>query len=325
MTVTGSATAQEPYPDDNSQTEGSNHDGPGGPGGAIGEDCTKDRWLAPVTNLIVHTAAFGGSADQQAQLIQAINDVNDEFNRIGGSQAYVSPVQTTILPFSLDLTGSNADQTIHVGLAPDLPEPEGTASEAVGSTKRAEWDYDCQLIRTVNIGFLSELEYDWNYSTHQDDGVANTTYYETGKRDQADNVYFRISYLHELLHAFGLEHSSDTYAFTNYGERPWANRPGADSIRPLPADIRALRSMYPAGTGRSDVALLNTWFDPADTSVGAARQKMLCNPSQARIGAPCSPTSAEPVALKRVTPTCARTTPCSPDSRSRTTRRARWT
>lgn len=66
----------------------------------------------------------------------------------------------------------------------------------------------------------------------------------------------------------------------NYGERPWANRTGPHSIRPLPADIRKLCSLYPLGTTRTEVAVLNTWYDPADVTAGAASQRMLCKPSQ---------------------------------------------
>jgi len=109
---------------------------------------------------------------------------------------------------------------------------------------------------------------------------ADAASYDTGKRDESGVDYFRISYLHELLHAFGLDHSADAYAFMNYGERPWANRTGPNSIRPLPADIRKLRSLYPLGTTRTEVAVLNTWYDPTDVTAGPANQKMLCKPSQ---------------------------------------------
>jgi hypothetical protein len=36
----------------------------------------------------------------------------------------------------------------------------------------------------------------------------------------------------EPLDTFGLSHTADTYAFTNGNERPWANRTGAEAIRP---------------------------------------------------------------------------------------------
>src|SRR6185503_2160306 len=49
------------------------------------------------------------------------------------------------------------------------------------------------------------------------------------------------------------------------GGFPWANRPAADSVRPLPDDARVLRARYPASGTRYDVAVLNTWYEqPAD-------------------------------------------------------------
>lgn len=143
------------------------------------DTCGDDRWLVPVVTVKVHTGGFHGTSTQQTRMIDAINDVNDEFNRIGGSQAYASPAQITTAPFDYD-NGGDDSQTIHVGFADDLPEPEGFTGGATGSTHLIEWQSDCQLLRTVTIGFLDEHIHDWNYGTPQGDGDAGTAYYDTG-------------------------------------------------------------------------------------------------------------------------------------------------
>ena len=96
--------------------------------------------------------------------------------------------------------------------------------------------------------------------------------------------WFRQTYLHELLHAFGLDHTDDIYAMTNYGNRPWINM-GSDTYRddavaPLPDDAAGLRHLYPQpGADHAEVALTNTWYDPTDVTNGAAAGDLLCAPS----------------------------------------------
>ena len=60
--------------------------------------------------------------------------------------------------------------------------------------------------------------------------------------------------------------------------RPWANAPVDDLICPLPYDVQRLRSLFPAANARTEVAVLNTWFD-RDRPVDVTPQKMLCKPS----------------------------------------------
>src|SRR5262249_15213128 len=94
-------------------------------------------------------------------------------------------------------------------------------------------------------------------------------------------------FLHELLHGFGLNHTSSYYAWMNHrgaddphGGFPWANRPDAESARPLPYDDKLIRDMYPASGTRWDVAALNTWFHVTTSSTGkAADQVALGTPS----------------------------------------------
>jgi hypothetical protein len=64
------------------------------------------------------------------------------------------------------------------------------------------------------------------------------------------------------------------------GEFPWANRRGSNSIRPLPDDVRFLRDLYSAAGTRSEVAVLNTWWDSAAAvTQGSRPQEFNCAPS----------------------------------------------
>ena len=104
--------------------------------------------------------------------------------------------------------------------------------------------------------------------------------------------WFRPRFLHELLHAFGASHTLTHYSFMDYptafanadqssGGYPWANRPAADSVRPLPYDVALLRELYPkANDDRDEVGLFNTWYGPATGGVDAAGSYPLCVPSR---------------------------------------------
>jgi hypothetical protein len=64
------------------------------------------------------------------------------------------------------------------------------------------------------------------------------------------------------------------------GGFPWANRPAADAVRPLPYDAKMLRLRYPASGSRYDIAVLNTWWKaPTDPDDDAGLQTALCTPS----------------------------------------------
>ena len=65
----------------------------------------------------------------------------------------------------------------------------------------------------------------------------------------------------------------------NYGTRPWANRPGDEMIKPLPADVALLRDLYPEEGSRGEIAVLNTWYGDGEPRNGTAIQGVLCQPS----------------------------------------------
>jgi hypothetical protein len=77
-------------------------------------------------------------------------------------------------------------------------------------------------------------------------------------------ISFRAVLLHEMGHALGLAHASDTYAVMDHGTKAWTRGPNeVTQMELLPDDIDGLRALYGNGGGNDfDVSLTNTWFRP---------------------------------------------------------------
>lgn len=129
------------------------------------------------------------------------------------------------------------------------------------------------------------------FTTWHGDDPSQTAYayYDAGPTDIAGKTWFRPSFLYELLHAFGFNHTLTRYSFMNHrgnGGFPWANREPDDAVRPLPDEIATLRRLYhPASDSRYDVAALNTWYaPPGDPDDDAAWQSSCAPRASARRG-----------------------------------------
>ncbi len=243
--------------------------------------CTSMTWESPPQYIVQSTEFWtgGGTLDDLSGLFQALYDVNVQLNQIGRSSAEVlltGYVNIDISAFEFGTWYNDAVPTLHIGFTSDPAViPNGAiAASQIGPVDQATCTYD-----EAHIVFLDPDNQDWNYDTPQDTGE---DFFTAGRNDTAGVPWFRQVYQHELIHTFGLAHSDDTYAFMNGNDRPWANRPGAESIRPLPDDVRGLRNLYPPAAGspaRSEVALLNSWFDAGNIASGAATQFQNCAPS----------------------------------------------
>jgi hypothetical protein len=124
-------------------------------------------------------------------------------------------------------------------------------------------DGDGNVVATRNV---------WNLGTPSD-------YYDALSYDSSNTLYLRPIYLHELLHAFGLHHSGDSFAMMNYGTKAWANRLPELMMQPLPDDAAGLRALYPASTTRYEVAVLNNWYTANADPRSPATDAQLCMPS----------------------------------------------
>lgn len=235
--------------------------------------CLPITW-AVQPKVVVHISEFAGpdlfeNIANLLRLTQAMLDVHEQFNLAGATAAQVTAFESSTEPFVFQAWFGDATPTIHVGFTSD-------PTAAVGSTY---WDVDplCNIVE-AHIQFRDPYVYGWTFSdpsTHGED------YYDATLFNNNGDVYFRISYMHELLHAFGLAHSNDSYSMLNYADRPYANRPVGDRIRPLPDDVQGLRALYPLLGVRREVAVLNTWYEPIVSSAPypAANQFRLCKPS----------------------------------------------
>ncbi|MFB9411400.1 hypothetical protein [Dactylosporangium matsuzakiense] len=232
--------------------------------------CNSIKFTSGSVKVVLHTAEYTGTTvNDTAALLQAVKDVDRQIGLTGGTAAKISSTTSTTAPFVYGTPFNDTVPTIHVGFVTSIKE-----KDAIGQTK--QMSISSCAYNEVQIAFLDQSVWGWDVRTPSDTGEA---LFSAGRNSTAGGTWFRPSYLHELMHAFGLHHTHGSYAFMNYGTRPWANRPAADAIRPLPDDAHGLRDLYPATGTRTEVALLNTWMDSDDTDHGAAQQKELCEPS----------------------------------------------
>jgi hypothetical protein len=232
-------------------------------------NCSDLTWSGP-PEIQIHYGDFQGNFVEVLQMVDAVIDVNDQFNLVGATTAAVTTVTSTNDTFTFANWFNDVTPTIHIGFTNSMPN-NAIGRAQIGPTPIVTCQHD-----EAHIEFLDVDNHDWNFSTPS---LSGEDYYETGKTDDSGATYFRHSYVHELLHTFGLAHTVNGYAAMNYGDRGWANRPGDDAVRPLPDDVEALRDLYPAAGTRTEVALYNTWYDPARVTNGAATQDLLCEPS----------------------------------------------
>ena len=237
-----------------------------------GGACSALTWTAQ-PRVVVHTDELPGGSDyflDELKMLAAVNEVNDAFNDVNATAAQITSTTTSTAPFTQEVWFNDATPTIHVGFHND---PDGELGSG-GPGPSVNCRYDEAHIGFKNLDFNAPSD-TWNFNTPAQDGKP---YYDMTQNDADGDRYFRLSYLHELLHTFGLNHSDSSYSMLNYGDRPWSDE---DTIRPLPDDVAGLRALYPQpNAGTSEVAVFNTFYTLMDgTSNGAAKQKRLCAPS----------------------------------------------
>ena len=228
--------------------------------------------FASTPTVVLHTAEMSGfDFATTLQLLDAIADVHRQFNAVGGTSAAVaSTVSLSTDPFVFKQWFNDPTPTIHVGFTSSPTADPGATFWNVNSAT-------CRILE-AHIAIKNPDAFSWRFT---DPSSIGEPWYLAGLT-APDGRYFRIAYVHELLHAFGLAHSADGFAMLNYGDRAWANRPEAERIKPLPDDIEGLRDLYPGASTRTEVGLFNSWYDPTQLSAGAypaATQQFLCAPS----------------------------------------------
>jgi len=240
--------------------------------------------------IVLHYGESRLDAFDNVLLIDAVGDIANEFNKMGGTSAHVR-VSITTEPFKWgrDSHGNrtyysgDTDPSIHIGFVHDLDvdvdDAAGATYAPIGTVGKCH--YKTASIAMLDTDALYALADEPGQTPRHWSFAEPTRYYQEGLFG-AGVTYFRQSILHELLHAFGLAHSANTYSYLNYGERPWANRPVGQRARPLPDDVRGMRHLYPASGSRFDVALLNTWFTESSDPKVPANQSMFCKPGRGK-------------------------------------------
>lgn len=265
--------------------------GGGSSGGTTGSapatTCASEVWKTP-PRIVLHTSEYSGESGDTALMTTAITDVVKQFNAIGGTSARVGSVSTSTAPFKFGDWFNDSVPTIHVGFTPDIKADAGV--DGYGATTPPNLGSD-KCLKEMHIVFPDQDDpspdtVTWNFKTPMD-SYWQDTYYDATTQDAQNNVWFRPSFLHELLHAFAFVHVTDQFSFMNHrlpDGFPWANRAAADSIRPLPWEIGRLRTLYPqTGTPpyatHYDLAVLNNWYAAPQPNDDAASQVKLCTPS----------------------------------------------
>jgi hypothetical protein len=266
--------------------------GPGTTGSAPQiSHCTKAppaTWPEP-PRVVIHTkgltdAPVSLDPAKIPELVTQAKDAAAQIGGIGASSARVTTVTSTSDAKYRYYSTSFGDQvpTIHVGFVSDATiTADNNGDGASGLTSEMYMNDNC--VPTVTIDFAADSNADWSFSSPDALGVH---YYATGTSAPDDSTdpgtWWRPSFLHEMLHAFGLTHTKTAYAMMNHRGTgfPWGNHGDAGAVRPLPDDIRRLRASYPAAGTRWDVDALNGWYAYTSGSKGnAADQTRLCKPS----------------------------------------------
>ena len=170
--------------------------------------CTPITWVTQ-PKVVVHVSEFAGPDLIQnlinlLQLTDAMNDVHEQFNLVGATAAQVTAFEVSTDPFVYGTWSGGAPPTIHMGFTSNV-------SAAPGVTT---WDLDaaCNIVE-AHIQFKEPvcLRLDLQRPVS-----ARRTLLRRRADERSRDRYFRISYVHELLHAYGLAHSANSLSMLNY-------------------------------------------------------------------------------------------------------------
>lgn len=235
-------------------------------------------------DVVLHTQKMAGHFTfmQRSALHRAMNDIHTRIEGIAGVDIKINSFTFSTSPYVHQDWYGNTSSTLHVGIVNngDVNASGTTLSSVSGASfgPRSGCHYDEVHIYVKNRYTI----FDWFFSTPEYSPVAED-YFDAGLRyynGSGEVRYFRLTYIHELMHALGFEHNPSAFSQLNTGDRPWGNKTKNEMIFPLADDIEGLRAKYPDQTKGTEVALLTSWYDPNDISTsGAATQKFICKPA----------------------------------------------
>jgi hypothetical protein len=248
------------------------------------------RVMVHLSELTASGADFGSELMMLAQVGDAVNALNT----IGASSAQVSGIDDTLDPFRWGASYDDSVPTIHVGwtTAAQIAADANNGGRGGAALTSPKIYNDASCTPTASIEFQDLNNMAWAFNSPFALASKGASYYDAGPTAPLvagdtpiganGGTWFRPSFLHELLHAFGMNHTLTHFATMNHrgsGGFPWANRADENGMLPLPYDVGVLRSTYPAAGTRWDLSVLNNWYAVTDPVGGAADQVKLCTPS----------------------------------------------
>src|SRR3954453_15384842 len=223
--------------------------------------CVLPTWTKQ-PRIVIHTATFnrgGAAAGDEAKMVDAIKQVADQFSDTPDLSARITSVTTTTDPYYWDTWLNDSVPTIHVRFSPQSAITEDNHGDPAGGLTKTNANGGC-TISEAHIEFPQPTDADWDYGTPNE---AGERWYDPGETF-GDNTWFRPSFLHEMLHAFGFKHVQSIYSFMNHrfpAGFPWAGG-GDDGGRMLPWELGTLRDAYGDNGASYAVGLRNGWVAP---------------------------------------------------------------
>ena len=257
-------------------TESDSHTGGGGGGGGGSSSCEFPHW-SKAPRIVVHTAQFnrgGAQPGDEADMVNAVQQVANEFSDTPDLSARITSVTTTTDPYYYGVWVNDSVPTIHVRFSPESAITDDNHGEAAAGLTTPNIDWAKCTISEAHIEFAQPFDTAWNYGTPEE---AKVPWYDTSELVGTD-TWFRPSFLHELLHAFGFKHTTNHYSFMNHrfpAGFPWAG--GHDNgVRMLPWEVGVLRDAYGDTGSDFGIGLRNTWYGTPQPNDDAASQEALC-------------------------------------------------
>jgi len=175
---------------------------------STGKQCSPAKFSNASVKVVLHLGESQASTAVQDDITDAVTYINSEIGLVGGSQAYISSTTTTTDAFTFRNWFGDTTPTIHVGFDNSL------GGDIGGETGYGPFVLSSCTYEEVQIALPDVLSRSWDF------GYPGWDYFQATETGTGSALWFRPVYLHELLHAFGVAHTSTEYAQMNYGIKP---------------------------------------------------------------------------------------------------------
>jgi hypothetical protein len=183
-----------------------------------------------------------------SNIIKDIEAVVDEYNSVAGSSLTLEFAGSIIGDRNLE--EYDADTFDSHAIVIGFTDLTATSNEDAPAWSPKNPDDGCWLTRR-HVLFRKNIT--WTF------GAPETT--DVNGKSFGGGTSFRAVLLHEMGHAIGLAHETDTYAVMIHGTKAWTRGLNDEpQMELLPDDINGLHALYGNGRQEFDVSVTNTWF-----------------------------------------------------------------